>query len=75
MRCIKFVNDVYVYCNVIVLYFVCNGKGMVYRIWFDLLYRSVSYVKWGKIKCLKFGFFLCFFVDDFYNFLFGIVEN
>lgn len=71
----KFANDVHVYRNVTVLYPVCNGKGMVYRIRFDSLHRSVSHVKWGKTKRLKFGSLLCLSADDFYNLLFGTVEN
>lgn len=58
-----------------VLYFVCSGKGMVYRICFDVFYYSVWCVKWDKCKLFKIGFFFCFLVDGFYSFLFVIVEN
>lgn len=68
-------KDVYFYCDVIVLYFVCSVKGMVYRIWFDVFYYSVVNILWEKCKCLKFGFFFCFLVDDFYILLFVIVEG
>ena len=71
----KFANDVHVYRNVTVLYPVCNGKGMVYRIRFDSLHRRIRRVKWGKTKRLKFGSLLCFSADDFYSLLFATVEN
>ena len=71
----KHSKDVSVYRNVTVLYPVCSGKGMVYRIRFDWLHRSVRHVKWEKSKQLKFGSLLCLSADDFYNLVFATVEN
>lgn len=71
----KLGKDVYVYHNVTVLYPVCNGKGMVYRIRFDREHGSVRHVKWEKAKRLKFGSLLCLSADDFYDLLFATVEN
>lgn len=71
----KFANNVHVYRNVTVQYPVCNEKGLVYRIRFDSLHGSVSRVKWGKTKRLKFGSLLCLSADDFYTLLFATVEN
>lgn len=69
------VKDVYFYWDVIVLYFVCNVKGKVYRIWFDVFYYIVRKVFWDRCKCFKNGFFLCLVLDDFYMFFFVIVEG
>lgn len=66
---------VYVYQKVTVLYPVCNGKGMVYRIRFDPLHGSVRRVKWENSKRLKFGSLLCLSSDEFYTLLFATVEN
>ena len=71
----KHSKDISVYRNVTVLYPVCSGKGMVYRIRFDWLHRSVRHVKWEKSKQLKFGSLLCLSADDFYNLVFATVEN
>ena len=71
----KHSKDVSVYRNVTVLYPVCSGKGMVYRIRFDWLHRSVRHVKWEKSKQLKFGSLLCLSADDFYSLVFATVEN
>ena len=71
----KHANVVNVYHNVKVLYPVCNGKGMVYRIRFDWSHRIVRYVKWEKSKRLKFGSLLCLSADEFYTPLFATVEN
>ena len=64
-----------VYRDVTVLYPVCSGKGMVYRIRFDWLHRNVKHVNWEKSKLFKFGSLLCLSADDFYNILFATVEN
>ena len=72
----KHAKDVSIYRNVTVLYPVCSGKGMVYRIRFDWRHRSVKHVNWEKSnKLLKFGSLLCLSADDFYNILFATVEN
>ena len=71
----KLAKDVHVYHNVTILYPVCNGKGMVYRIRFDREHGSMRHVKWEKTKRLKFGSLLCLSADDFYELLFGTVEN
>lgn len=72
----KHAKDVSIYRNVTVLYPVCSGKGMVYRIRFDWSHRSVKHVNWEKSnKLLKFGSLLCLSADDFYNILFATVEN
>ena len=71
----KHSKDISVYRNVTVLYPVCSGKGMVYRIRFDWLHRSVRHVKWEKSKQLKFGSLLCLSADDFYSLVFATVEN
>lgn len=70
-------QDVHVYRDVTVLYPVCNGKGMVYRIRFDAFRHSVRHVKWDKCNLLKFGSLLCLSrsVDSFYTPLFATVEN
>ena len=70
-------QDVYVYRDVTVLYPVCNGKGMVYRIRFDAFHYSVRRVKWDKCKLLKFGSLLCLSrsADGFFTPLFATVEN
>ncbi len=68
-------QDVHVYRDVTVLYPVCSGKGMVYRIRFDAWHSSVRRVKWEKCKLLKFGSLLCLSADDFYTLLFATVEN
>jgi len=52
-------QDVHVYRDVTLLYPVCSGKGMVYRIRFDAFHHSVRRVKWDKCKLLKFGSLLC----------------
>ncbi|KAM7440667.1 NFX1-type zinc finger-containing protein 1 [Porites harrisoni] len=71
----KHANNMSIYRHVTVLYPVCNGKGMVYKIRFDNSYRSLRRVKWEKSKRLKFGSLLCLSADDFYNLLFATVEN
>ena len=71
----KLAKDVHVYHNVTVLYPVCNGKGMVYRIRFHREHGSMRNVKWEKTKRLKFGSLLCLSADDFYELLFATVEN
>ena len=71
----KHAKDVSVYRDVTVLYPVCSGKGMVYRIRFDWLHRNVKRVNWEKSKLFKFGSLLCLSADDFYNILFATVEN
>ena len=71
----KLVKDVHVYHNVTILYPVCNGKGMVYRIRFGREHGSMRHVKWDKTKLLKFGSLLCLSADDFYELLFATVEN
>lgn len=70
-------QDVQVYRDVRVLYPVCSGKGMVYRIRFDVFHHSVRRVKWDKFKLLKFGSLLCLSrsADSFYTPLFATVEN
>lgn len=70
-------QDVHVYHDVTVLYPVCSGKGMVYRIRFDAFHHSVRRVKWNKCKLLKFGSLLCLSrsADGFYTPLFATVEN
>ena len=71
----KHANNMSIYRHVTVLYPVCNGKGMVYKIRFDNSHRSLRRVKWDKSKRLKFGSLLCLSADDFYNLLFATVEN
>ena len=71
----KHAKDVSVYRDVTILYPVCSGKGMVYRIRFDWLHRNVKRVNWEKSKLFKFGSLLCLSADDFYNILFATVEN
>ena len=70
-------QDVHVYRDVTVLYPVCSGKGMAYRIRFDAFHHSVRRVKWDKCKLLKFGSLLCLSrsTDGFYSPLFATVEN
>ena len=68
-------QDVQVYRDVTVLYPVCSGKGMVYRIRFDVFHYSLRRVKWDKCKLLKFGSLLCLSADSFYTPLFATVEN
>lgn len=70
-------QDVHVYRDVTVLYPVCSGKGMVYRIRFDAFHHSVRRVNWDKCKLLKFGSLLCLSrsADGFYRPLFATVEN
>ena len=70
-------QDVHVYRDVTVLYPVCSGKGMVYRIRFDAFHHSVRRVKWDNCKLLKFGSLLCLSrsADGFYTPLFATVEN
>ena len=70
-------QDVQVYRDVTLLYPVCSGKGMVYRIRFDVFHHSVRRVKWDKFKLLKFGSLLCLSrsADGFYTPLFATVEN
>ena len=73
----KKVKDVNVYRDVTVLYPVCSGKGMVYRIQFNPFRHSVKHVNWKKSKRLKFGSLLCLSTaaDDFYTPLIATVEN
>lgn len=73
----KKVKDVNVYRDVTVLYPVCSGKGMVYRIQFNPFHHSVKHVNWRKSKRLKFGSLLCLSAaaDDFYTPLIATVEN
>ena len=68
-------THVHVYRDVTVLYPVCNGKGMVYRIRLDSSHQSMRRVQWNKSKRLKFGSLLCLSADDFYTLLFATVEN
>ena len=68
-------QDFHVYRDVTVLYPVCSGKGMVYRIRFDAGHRSVRRVNWEKCKRLKFASLLCLSSDDFYTLLFATIEN
>ncbi|KAJ7380472.1 NFX1-type zinc finger-containing protein 1 [Desmophyllum pertusum] len=68
-------QDVQVYRDVTVLYPVCSGKGMVYRIRFDAFDRRLRHVNWDKCKLLKFGSLLCLSTDDFYTPLFATIEN
>ncbi|PFX21266.1 NFX1-type zinc finger-containing protein 1-like [Stylophora pistillata] len=72
----KRARDVPVYRNVTILYPVCSGKGMVYRIRFDSFHRDVRHVKWEKkSKLFKFGSLLCLSADEFRTLLFATVEN
>ena len=72
----KRARDVPVYRNVTILYPVCSGKGMVYRIRFDSFHPDVRRVKWEKkSKLFKFGSLLCLSADGFRNLLFATVEN
>ena len=68
-------DHVHVYRDVTVLYPVCSGKGMIYRIRFDVSHHSVRRVKWEMCKLLKFGSLLCLSADDFYSLCFATVEN
>ena len=71
----KQAKDVHFYRDVTVLYPVCNSKGMVYRIRFDVFHHSVRNLPWEKSKRLKFGSLLCLSADDFYTPFFATVES
>ena len=71
----KRAREVRVYRDVTVLYPVCSGKGMVYRIRFNSFHPGVRHVKWEKCKLFKFGSLLCLSADEFNTLLFATVEN
>ena len=56
----KHAKDVSVYRDVTILYPVCSGKGMVYRIRFDCLHRNVKRVNWEKVNCSSLALFFVF---------------
>lgn len=68
-------NDVPVYYDVTVLYPVCNRKGLVYRIMFDLSHPKVRRVNWERSKRLKYGTLVCLCADEFSTIVFATVEN
>ena len=71
----KRARSVRVYHDVTLMYPVCSGKGMVYRIRFNSSHPDVVRVRWEKSKLLKLGSLLCLSSDEFRTLLFAIVEN
>ena len=71
----KRARSIRVYHDVTIMYPVCSGKGMVYRIRFNSFHPDIARVRWEKSKLFKLGSLLCLSSDEFRTLLFATVEN
>ena len=71
----KRINKISVYKRVTVQYPVCNRKGLLYRIRFNLNHSKVKKVNWERSKRLKFGSLVCLSSDDFKSLVFATIEE
>ena len=71
----KRINKISVYKRVTVQYPVCNRKGLLYRIRFNLNHSKVKKVNWERSKRLKFGSLVCLSSDDFKSLVLATIEE